>query len=275
MFMLLLPFGEKGEIKMTKRKKQVDGTVKEPSSQDIRNAIERLLKYVIAGIWSCFAFSIVRYGDTCLIAAQNAEPYGDRYPREIPSAGSCDSEMAFINKSGVPTKVSRSWLRERLWQYFHYKGRSVLIFLPTWLIEVLIADDFSEDWRQMALKNWKDTQNVHNLCEKCQGELRDSNPLKAFTVGGTRSAMYIDDYLLTLKTITAATVVQTGMDPIEIRNLVIKGQQLSAESPDGFVYDGVSDAWQACSHLGLTPEALDEALNRSPEIFETIGYFNS
>jgi hypothetical protein len=260
---------------MSKRPKQVGGTVKEPSSQDIRNAIDRLLKYVIAGIWRCYVFSFVRYGGTCLIAVRNGNPYGDRHPRKIPSAGSYGSEMAFINKSGVPTKISRSWLRERLWQYFHYTGRSVLIFLPTWLIEVLIADDFSEDWRQMALQNWKGTQIVHNSCEKCQEELRGSNSLKAFTVGNTRSTMYVDDYLLALKTITAATVVQTGMAPIEICNLVLKGQKLSTESTDGCAYDCVSDAWQACSCLGLTSETFNEALNRSPEIFEIIGYFNS
>jgi len=256
---------------MSNRKKQVGSTVKEPSPQDIQKACERLVSYLLAGIWSCCSTCMVRYGDTCLIAVRNGNSYGKRSPERIPSAGSDASEMAFIDKSEVPKKVSRSWLRERLWQYFHYTGSSVLLFLPTWLLEVLIADDFSEDWRQMVLQNWKGTQIAHNLCEKCQGELGESDSLKAFTVGGIRSGMYIDDYLLTLKTITVATVVQTGMAPIEICKLVRQGQKLSAESPDGCVYDGVSDAWQACSYLGLTSEAFNEALNRSPEIFEIIG----
>jgi len=259
-----------------------------PPLQNRLDAIERLVKYMIAGIWNFYSISIARYGETSLIAVRNDNPREQtgQESRRISYAGLSGSEMVFISTSEVPERASKEglrerlfpntaskeWLREQLREHFVATSESVLIFVPVWLLDFLTADDFPKHWRETLLRYWKNSK-VWQSEATWHREHREFNSLTGFVTGNARSGEYVDDYILSLKTITAAAaVVRTGMSPPDICALVRKGQMLSAEIQDGYTGDGIFDGRHACRYLDLTSKELDEAFERFPEIFKVLGW---
>jgi len=96
--------------------------------------------------------------------------------------------------------------------------------------------------------------------------------LTGFASRKARSGKYVDDYTLLLKTVATATLVQTGMSPIEMCSRIRKGQMLSAEIPNGCTGNTVFDGTYAGRYLDMTHEDIVEAVDRSPEIFLSIGW---
>jgi len=267
-----------------------------PPLQDRLDAIERMVKYVIAGIWNFYSISIMRSGLTDVIAVRNdkTSTQTGRESRQIPCAGLAESEMVFISVTEVPDRTPQEWLRERLlpnpalkeWlrerlrEHFVAASESVLIFLPMWLLDSLSADDFPKHWRDTHLQYWENHKiSYKRMRETWQSEptwhreYREFNSLPGLATKNARSSEYVDDYIRALKIISVATaVVRHGISPPDICALVRKGQMLSAEIQDGYTGDGIFDGRHACRYLDLTSEELDKAFERFPEIFMFLGW---
>ena len=246
-------------------------------SQDMETAFVRLVEYLIAGLWSYISFSIVRSGETCLIAIRRSGCCGqtERQPQQIRYAGAASTEMAFVGKHEVPDlppKELKEWLREWLQDHIAVVSETLLICIPTELLGVLITADLPEEQRKSALQEWDKDQYEHELCEDCLRELRETDSLTGFAVKEVCSDEYTHNYLQSLKIFTVASVWLTGMSPWKVCACTRKAQVLSAECPHRFTGDGKRDASLVGKYLGLTSEALEEAYDRIPNIFQILGW---
>jgi hypothetical protein len=255
---------------MSKRKRQrkVSRTVKEPSAQDIENAIERLLKYLLAGIGRYIGFLNFSGSDRCTIIVCNERTgkQTKQKTRRIPLAGEPGCGYVFIDTQKVPDNEQKKWLRTLVHQHLAARPEMLHIFMPVQFLEVLLADDLLEalladdlleDCRQSALQDWEEFQNKRNLCETYQRELREFNSVTGFVTGKARSGEYVDDYTRAVKTFAIAAFVETDLSPLKICSLIRKGQMLSAETPDGYTGDGIEDGKRACRYLDIaTPKVL-------------------
>jgi len=248
--------------KKSKRRKQVANTVQESSLQDIENAIERLLKYLLAGIGGYIGYlNFSSGGDRCTIIVCN-ERTGKQTkpkPRRIPSPGVPGCGYVFIGTQKVPDNEPKKWLQTLTQEHLAAAPEMLHIFMPAQFLEVLLADGLLADCRQSALQNWKEFQNKQNLCETSQRELREFNSLTGFVTGKARSGEYVDDYTRTVKTFAIAAFAETDLSPLKICSLIRKGQMLSAETPDGYTGDGIEDGKHACRYLDIaTPQVLED-----------------
>lgn len=244
--------------------------------QDWHDASERLLRYLTADTWRNWFVQIGTFMETTRITIRKGG-IGEqtvRKPMRIPYAGHVGSEVVFIGKREVPDKAQRKWLRKRLRDHFAATRKTLVIILPTVLLEVLLADYLPTDWRQLVLLAWEDYQNKPDLYED-QRELRKFSALSGFVSGQSHSGQYIDDYCIALKTAVIA-VAKTGMAPSTISALVRMGQKLSADTPGGYTGKGVHDGINACRfamhEVDLTVETLSDSFDNDPEILSLIGW---
>jgi len=253
------------EHRNMKDKKNSNGkhgrAVQEPSVQDIENAIERLLKYLLAGIGRYIGYLNFSGGDRCTIIVCNerAGKQTKQKTRRIPVAGEPGCGYVFTDTQKVPDNEQKKWLQTLTQEHLAAAPEMLHIFMPAQFLEFLLADDLLEDYRQSALKNWKEFQNKLNLCETSQRELREFNSVTGFVTGKARSGEYVDDYTRTVKTFAIAAFGETDLSPLKICSLIRKGQMLSAETPDGYTGDGIEDGKHACRYLDIaTPQVLED-----------------
>jgi len=272
------PIEGRKENYMSKKKKKSSGKRRrafQAPSQDMENAFVRLVQYLIGGLWKYLSFSIVSYGETCVIAIRKSETSNQPVPkpRQIQYAGAASTEIAYIRKPDVPDKALKEWLRERLRDHIAAVPETLLICIPAEMLEVLVADDLPEERRKLALQKWNELKHEHEQCEDCQRKLRESDSLTGLAVEDVCSDEYIHAYLQSLKLFTVASVLLNGLSPWQICAGMRKAQALSAECPHcRFTGDGLRDASRLMMHLGLTPASIDEAYDRNPKVFQTLGW---
>jgi hypothetical protein len=113
-----------------------------PEQQDLDNACERLLQYLIADIWRFYTAHIMHQGDTSIIVVRKEkDEEAWLKARKISYANlHGNSDILFVDGQNVPDLAPKEWLRELVQARLAVTSKTLNIFLPTWLLKILMED---------------------------------------------------------------------------------------------------------------------------------------
>ena len=103
---------------------------------------ESVLKYLIADVWRFYTAHIMHQGDTSIIVVRKEKDKETWQKAKKISYASLrgSSDMLFVDGQDVPDMAPKEWLRELVQDRLAVTSKTLNIFLPTWLLKILIED---------------------------------------------------------------------------------------------------------------------------------------
>ena len=244
-----------------------------PEVQREMDALRCIFEGFVEGMERDCALSLLPHGDMYVFVVRMADT--QHQTNEIPLAGSPGSCVLFIDPMAVPESRSpANWMRARIQEHLAVTPQTLVVLIPSALIEFLIANALSKRGkRKVRQQYWKSIKAKRkNMGKKLRRELQECMSGTEVAVEKVRDWKYKETYINGIQTIVVA-VAHTGKSPLEICSLVRQGQRLLEAPPDHYPDSGASDGMHACRFaIEQCDMTLQEVFNQFPKTFTQIGW---
>jgi len=254
-----------------------------PEVQRKVNTLKHILEGMVEGVGRDCALNLFPHGDMYVFIVRMLDVQHQTKPITI--AGSPGSCVLFIDPRAVPeSRAPANWIRLRIQEHLAVTPQTLVVLIPSELIEFLIALALSKRGRQRIRQQyWKSIRaRRKNMSEKCRRELQECTSGTEVVVGEEFDWDYKQKYISGVQSVVAA-VAHTGLSPFEICSLVRKGQRSPKEafcpdygkSPDCSdcaVGDGADACWFARLECGMGDKELHKTFEQFPKTFTKLGW---